>query len=33
MRTYIAILRKCGICPDEIRTMFHRNPARLIGLD
>jgi hypothetical protein len=32
MRTYVAILRRCGISADEIRTMFHRNPARLIGL-
>ncbi len=33
MRTYVAVLRKCGLTSDEIRTMFHRNPARLIGLD
>ena len=33
MRTYVGLLRKCGITADEIRTMFHRNPAHLIGLD
>lgn len=31
MRTYVAILRLCGISADEIRTMFHRNPARIAG--
>jgi peptidyl-tRNA hydrolase len=33
MRTYVAILRKCGVSEGEIRTMFHRNPARIIGLE
>ncbi|MEP9365862.1 DUF6282 family protein [Xanthobacter sp. VNH20] len=33
MRSYIAILLKVGISPEEIRTMFHRNPARIIGLE
>jgi Family of unknown function (DUF6282) len=33
MRTYVAILRKCGISDDEVRTMFHHNPARLIDLE
>jgi hypothetical protein len=33
MRTYVAILRRCGISADEIRTMFHRNPARIAGLE
>lgn len=32
MRTYVAILRRCGITADEIRVMFHRNPARIAGL-
>ena len=32
MRTYVAILRRCGISADEIRAMFHRNPARIAGL-
>ena len=33
MRTYVAILRRCGMSADEIRTMFHRNPARILGLE
>jgi hypothetical protein len=33
MRSYVAILLKCGITPDEVRTMFHRNPARIVGLE
>lgn len=33
MRTYVAILRRCGITPDEIRMMFQRNPARIAGLE
>ena len=33
MRSYVGLLRKCGISAAEIRTMFHRNPARLIGLE
>jgi hypothetical protein len=33
MRTYVAILRRCGITDDEIKIMFHRNPARIAGLD
>jgi len=33
MRTYVGLMLKCGIVADEIRTMLHRNPARLIGLD
>jgi hypothetical protein len=33
MRTYVGILRKCGVSADDIRTMFHRNPARLLGLN
>ena len=33
MRTYVGLMRKCGIAADEIRTMLHRNPARLIGLE
>ena len=33
MRTYVAVLRKCGLTAEEIRVMFHRNPARLIGLE
>ena len=33
MRSYIAILMRCGITADEIRRMFHVNPARIIGLD
>lgn len=33
MRSYVAILRRCGMTADEIRTMFHRNPARIAGLD
>ena len=33
MRTYVAILRKCGVSAADIRTMFHHNPARLIGLE
>jgi hypothetical protein len=33
MRSYVAILRRCGITADEIRTMFHRNPARIAGLE
>jgi hypothetical protein len=33
MRTYVAILRRCGITADEIRMMFHRNPARIAGLE
>ena len=32
MRTFVAVLRRCGITADEIRTMFHRNPARIAGL-
>ncbi|WP_375459707.1 DUF6282 family protein [uncultured Enterovirga sp.] len=33
MRTYIAILLKVGITPDEIRRMFHHNPARIVGFE
>jgi hypothetical protein len=33
MRSYVAILLKCGVTPDEVRTMFHRNPARIVGLE
>ncbi|MEP9377917.1 DUF6282 family protein [Aquabacter sp. CN5-332] len=33
MRSYIAILLKVGITPEEIRTMFHRNPAKIIGFE
>lgn len=33
MRTYVGLMLKCGISADEIRTMFHRNPALLIGLE
>jgi Family of unknown function (DUF6282) len=33
MRSYVAILRRCGMTPDEIRLMFHRNPARIAGLE
>ncbi len=33
MRSYVAILRRCGITADEIRVMFHRNPARIAGLE
>ena len=32
MRTFVAVLRRCGITPDEIRTMFQRNPADIAGL-
>jgi len=33
MRTYVAILLKCGLTPDDIRLMFHRNPARIARLE
>lgn len=33
MRTFVAMLIKCGISEDEIREMFHGNPARILGLD
>lgn len=33
MRSYVAILLRCGMTPDDIRLMFHRNPARIAGLD
>jgi hypothetical protein len=33
MRSYVAILRKAGMSAEEIRLMFHRNPARIVGLD
>lgn len=33
LRTYIAILLKCGLSAEDVRTLLHRNPARLIGLD
>ena len=33
MRSYIAILRRCGMTADEIRLLFHRNPARIAGLE
>ena len=33
MRSYVAILRRCGISAEEIRTIFHRNPARIAGLE
>lgn len=33
MRSYIAMLVQCGMTPDEIRVMFHRNPARIARLD
>ncbi len=32
MRTYVAILRKCGLSEADIRAMFHHNPARILGL-
>lgn len=33
LRTYMAILLKCGLSAKEIEVMFHRNPARLVGLE
>ena len=33
MRTYVAILLKCGLTADDIRLMFHRNPARIARLE
>lgn len=33
MRTYVATLLKCGLAASEIRTMFHINPARILGLE
>ena len=32
MRSYIAMLMKCGLEADDIRIMFHRNPAEILGL-
>ena len=32
MRTFVAVLRRCGITADEVRIMFHRNPAQIAGL-
>jgi Family of unknown function (DUF6282) len=32
MRTFVAVLRRCGMTADEIRIMFHRNPAEIAGL-
>ena len=32
LRTFVAILMRCGITAEEIRTMLHSNPAKLIGL-
>lgn len=33
MRTYVAILKRCGISDDEIKRMFHKNPARIAGFE
>jgi hypothetical protein len=33
MRTYVAILLKCGLTEHDIKLMFHRNPARIAGLE
>jgi len=33
MRTYISILQRCGVSDDDIKIMFHRNPARISGLE
>lgn len=32
MRSYVAMLCRCGMTADDIRVMFHRNPARIAGL-
>jgi hypothetical protein len=33
MRTYVAMLLKCGLTAKEIEVMLHRNPARILGLE
>lgn len=33
LRTYVAVLLKCGLSAKEVEVMFHRNPARLVGLE
>jgi hypothetical protein len=33
LRTYVAILLKCGLSAKEIEFMLKRNPARLMGLE
>ncbi len=33
LRTYVAILLKCGLSVQEIEVMLRRNPARILGLD
>jgi hypothetical protein len=33
LRTYVAILLKCGLSAKEIEVLLHRNPARILGLD
>ena len=33
MRSYVAMLLQCGMTADEIRVMFHHNPARIARLD
>jgi len=32
LRTYVAVLLKCGLSAKEIEVMFQRNPARILGL-
>lgn len=33
LRTYVAMLLKCGLTAREIELMLHRNPARALGLE
>jgi Family of unknown function (DUF6282) len=33
LRTYVAMLLKCGLTAKEIELMLHRNPARILGLE
>lgn len=33
MRMFVAILMNGGLSGEEIRAMFHRNPARILGID
>jgi len=33
LRTYVAMLLKCGLSAKEIEVMLHRNPARILGLE
>jgi Family of unknown function (DUF6282) len=33
LRTYVAMLLKCGLSAKEIELMLHRNPARVLGLE